>query len=68
VRFAFVVVLVAALSGLASEVALRAISPDLGPPLALFLIAIGLFVAAWGRGRKTPTKTSAHAGQSFTPA
>jgi hypothetical protein len=68
VNFAFIVVLVAAVSGLASEVALRAVAPDLGPALALALMAVGLLVAAWGRGRESSRHSSVESSRSTSPA
>lgn len=76
-NFAFIIVVVATASGLASEFALRSVAPDTGPALALVMMAIALIVAAWGRGAKPVRKVTAQsgalqlegpAGESFHPA
>ncbi len=50
-NFAFVVVVIAAAGGISSELALRAVAPESGPVLALFIMAIALLVAAARVGR-----------------
>jgi hypothetical protein len=51
VNFAFVVVVLAAVTGLASELALRTIAPQAGPALAMAVMAIALIsTAAWRSG------------------
>ena len=77
-NFAFVVVVIAAVSGLASNLLLRPIAPDAGPALALALMAVALLGAAWSRGwsrgKKPASKPSAAeslqgaAGESISPA
>jgi uncharacterized oligopeptide transporter (OPT) family protein len=51
VNFAFVVVVVAAVSGLLSELALRAIAPQAGPALSLAIMALALIGAASRMGQ-----------------
>lgn len=76
-NFAFVVVLVAAVSGLASELALRTFAPTAGPALSLVIMALALIGAASRIGVKkhkqptpapapAPMKT-AGASQSLAP-
>ncbi len=68
-NFAFVVVVIAAVSGLASDLALRAIAPHAGPALALALMAVALLGAAWVRGRRpSPKPAPRPASESLTPA
>jgi len=73
VNFAFVVVVIAAVSGLVSNFLLRPVAPDAGPALALAVMAIGLLGAAWTRGKKPARKPSTEslrrsAGESISPA
>jgi hypothetical protein len=51
VNFAFVVVVVAAVSGIASEVALRGVAPESASALALCIMAFALLGAAWRLGK-----------------
>jgi hypothetical protein len=51
VNFAFVVVVVAAVSGISSDLALRAVAPEAGPVLALFIMSVACLVAAARVGR-----------------
>lgn len=64
---AFLVVVVAALSGLAAQLALRLVLPHAGPILALLVTALALLVAAW-RSRKPVAEAEPHiAGESLAP-
>lgn len=64
-NFAFVVVVLAAVSGLGSELALRSVAPSAGPALALFIMAVALIGAAWKQGKaKETTKPERAAGAS----
>ncbi len=73
-NFAFVVVVLAALTGLAAQLALRTIAPESGPALALAVMALGLLGAAWRTGRKRVEVTQRatmrmpkSAGESLAP-
>lgn len=77
-NFAFVVVLVAAVSGLASELALRTFAPNAGPALSLVIMALALIGAASrvGTGKSkevsptpapAPAPLKTGAGQSLAP-
>jgi hypothetical protein len=72
VNFAFVVVVIAAVSGLVSNLLLRPIAPDSGPALALGMMAVALLGAAWTRGRKPSSKRSSDrmrgSNESISPA
>jgi hypothetical protein len=76
VNFAFVVVVIAAISGIASEVALRAVAPESASALALCVMAVALLGSAWRLGRKpaeqrneaaVPKTAGAGANQSLAP-
>lgn len=67
--FAFLVVVIAAASGIASEMALRSVAPDSASALALCVMAASMLLAAWRLGRKpepAPIPKEA-AGQSLAP-
>jgi hypothetical protein len=63
----------AAVSGVASEIALRAVAPASASALALCVMAIGLIGSAWLVGRKSevrepvPRNVKAAAGESLAP-
>lgn len=61
-NFAFIVVVVAAVSGLLAELALRTFAPSAGPALALGIMAVALIGTASRLGVKK------EAGRSPTPA
>jgi hypothetical protein len=76
VNFAFVVMVVAAVSGLVAELALRTFAPTAGPALALGIMALALIGAASRIGVKkdaeksptpAPVKVKTGAGQSLQP-
>jgi hypothetical protein len=79
VNFAFVVVLVAAVSGVAAELALRTFAPNAGPALSLVIMALALIGAATRVGGKkqkpepepvpapVPVKVKTGAGGSLAP-
>jgi hypothetical protein len=70
VNFAFVVVVVAAALGIASQLALNAIAPGTGPALGLFIMAVGLLATAWTQGKKkAPERAPVEkaASQSLAP-
>lgn len=77
-NFPFIVVLVAAVGGLASESFLRSVAPELGPALALVLMAGALIAGARLLARRPEVKGVAaeraaeaqgvqRAGDSFNP-
>jgi uncharacterized membrane protein len=76
--FAFIVVVLAAVTGLVSEVALRAIAPESASALALCVMASALLLVASRMGRKAgaraapaptpaPVVSEARAEQSLAP-
>jgi hypothetical protein len=74
VNFAFVVVVVAVVSGLASELALRTFAPTAGPALSLVIMAVAMIGAASRVGGKkeekpapAPAPIKTGAGQSLAP-
>lgn len=70
-NFAFVVVLLAAATGIASQLALASVAPSSGPTLGLFVMAVALLGTARWQGRKkeasrsTPVEKAA--SQSLAP-
>ncbi len=73
-NFPFIVVVVAAVSGLASELALRNVAPQVGPIFALMLMAVAVLVGARLLARKGEEKrvrearVMGGAGESLHPA
>jgi hypothetical protein len=67
VNFAFLVVVVAAGSGLVSQVALRPIAPHAGPILALAIMAVALLVAST-RERERQRASSPKSSSSSVPS
>jgi hypothetical protein len=68
VNFAFVVVLVAAATGIASQLALASVSPSSGPTLGLFVMAVALLGTARWQGKKKGEGASAPAPGVEKPA
>ncbi len=71
-NFAFIVVVLAAISGLLSELLLRDIAPAAAPVVALSIMAIALIGTAWRQGKKEAPATvkaprGAGAGESLAP-
>ena len=68
-NFAFVVVLVAAATGIASQLALASVSPSSGPTLGLFVMAVALLgTARWQSKKKGAAASSRPAPMMEKPA
>jgi hypothetical protein len=68
VNFAFLVVLVAAVSGLASLTLLRTVFPGSGPAVALAIMAVALIMGARRRRSVERAASREPAGESIQPA